>query len=436
MSSPPPATRRAARASVPRPAHAADLRGASRLAIDAVTGVVDLVEAVHANVVGLPGLLDASGARSGVGGLAGWVYRRIRGTTRRVGSGIDAALAPVLDRGLSLPQRDAVVAALNGVLGDHLADTTNPLAIPMRLRREGRPLSLGPRALRRDLPQATGRVLVLAHGLCMNDRQWCYGGHDHGAALARERGYTPLYLHYNTGRRISDNGRALSALLERLARAWPVPIDELVVVGHSMGGLVARAACAVAQDATARGRDIRWLPHLRRLFFLGTPHHGAPLERAGSWVDLLLGASPYTAPFARLGRIRSAGIRDLRHGNVRRSDWHGGDDRREDRRSPTPLPPHVAAYAIAATTAGTARRWPPRRAAGRWPGAGGQRLRPARAAALPAAHPAIAARAGVWHPPPRTAGQSRRLRPPAPLAALSRRATGTARCPRTWAGHR
>lgn len=353
MSSPPPATRRAARASVPRPAHAADLRGASRLAIDAVTGVVDLVEAVHANVVGLPGLLDASGARSGVGGLAGWVYRRIRGTTRRVGSGIDAALAtlaPVLDRGLSLPQRDAVVAALNGVLGDHLADTANPLAIPMRLRREGRPLSLGPRALRRDLPQATGRVLVLAHGLCMNDRQWCYGGHDHGAALARERGYTPLYLHYNTGRRISDNGRALSALLERLARAWPVPIDELVVVGHSMGGLVARAACAVAQDATARGHDIRWLPHLRRLVFLGTPHHGAPLERAGSWVDLLLGASPYTAPFARLGRIRSAGIRDLRHGNVRRSDWHGGDDRREDRRSPTPLPPHVAAYAIAATT--------------------------------------------------------------------------------------
>ncbi len=353
----PTSTRRAAnpvaaRTPSAKPRNAADLRGAGRLAIDAVTGVVDLVEAVHANLVGLPGIFGAS-AGGGTGLVSGWVYRSIRGATRLVGGGIDAALAalaPLLDRGMTLPQRDAVVAALNGVLGDHLAATGNPLAIAMRLRHEGEPLSLGRRALQRQLPHASGRVLVLAHGLCMNDRQWRYGGHDHGAALARDLGYTPLYLHYNTGRRISDNGRQLSARLEQLVAAWPVPIYELVIVGHSMGGLVARAACVVAEEHMDEGRDVRWLPQLRELVFLGTPHHGAPLERAGSWVDLLLGASPYTAPFARLGRIRSAGIRDLRHGNVRASDWRGrGGDAREDRRSPTPLPAHVAGYAIAAT---------------------------------------------------------------------------------------
>jgi len=180
----------------------------------------------------------------------------------------------------------------------------------------------------------------------MNDLQWSYGGHDHGAALAHELGYTPMYLHYNTGLHVSENGRAFSDLLQRAVDAWPVPVEELVVVGHSMGGLVARAACLVAEK-----NGHTWLTRLNKLVFLGTPHHGAPLERAGSWVDLLIGLSPYTAPFARLGRIRSAGIQDLRHGNVRDEDWRDRDgDGRRDGRSPSPLPANARAYAIAATT--------------------------------------------------------------------------------------
>lgn len=329
-----------------RPRNAADLRGASRLAIDAVTGIVDLVEAMHANIVGLPGIFGEARTPS-TGGLPGLVYRSIRGVTRLVGGSIDAslsALAPLLDRGMSLPQRDAVVAALNGVLGDHLAASGNPLAIPMTLRHAGQPLCIQRRALARAFPQASRRVLVLAHGLCMNDRQWRYGGHDHGAALARDLGYTPLYLHYNTGLHVSDNGRSLSAQLDALVDAWPVPVDELAVVCHSMGGLVTRAACIVATDEGSH-----WLPRLRKLVFLGTPHHGAPLERAGSWVDLLFGLSPYTAPFARLGRIRSAGIRDLRHGNMRDGDWRGHEGDRGDHRLPSPLPAHVRAYAVAAS---------------------------------------------------------------------------------------
>lgn len=326
-----------------------DLRGVNRLTIDAITGVTDLVEAMHANISRLPGVLGQAAAGPAPG-IAGLVYRSVRGVTRFVGDGLDLAfaqLAPLLDVVRPPPQREAVVAAVNGVLGDHLDATGNPLAIEMRLRRDGVALTLRRRELAAALPDAGGKPLVLVHGLCMNDLQWDYAGHDHGAALARELGYTPVYLHYNSGRHISVNGREFAALMEQLLRHWPVPVERVAILCHSMGGLVARSACVVAQE-----ERLDWLTRLDRLVFLGTPHQGAPLERAGSWVDKLIGLSPYTAPFARLGKVRSAGIQDLRHGNVRDEDWLDADGGgREDGRLPSPLPKGVRCHAIAASTA-------------------------------------------------------------------------------------
>lgn len=328
----------------------ADLRGIGRLTVDAITGVVDLVESVHATIVALPGPLGAP-VRDPARGISGLVYRSVRGIARFVGDGLDLALAqfaPLLDRIESPPQRDGLVSALNGVLGDHLAATANPLAIRMRLRRDGRPLRLGRKALAAAYPQATGKLLVMVHGLCMNDLQWQWNGHDHGAALARDAGWTPVYLHYNSGRHISSNGREFAARLERLLREWPVPVERFAIIGHSMGGLVARSACHAAARAGQH-----WPARLDSLVFLGTPHHGAPLERAGSWFDMLIGRSPYTAPFARLGKIRSAGIQDLRHGNLLDSDWRKpgrAGDGRHDTRTPVPLPAQVRSYAVAVST--------------------------------------------------------------------------------------
>ncbi len=164
--------------------------------------------------------------------------------------------------------------------------------------------------------------------------------------MARDLGYRVLHLHYNSGRHISHNGRDFADLLQASIAQWP-QVDELVLVGHSMGGLVSRSACHYAALA---GHD--WLPKLHSMVFLGAPHHGAALERGGNGLDLLLGVSPYTAPFARLGKIRSAGITDLRYGNVRDEDWHGQDRfaRAGDRRQPLALPPHVRCFAVAAST--------------------------------------------------------------------------------------
>ena len=133
--------------------------------------------------------------------------------------------------------------------------------------------------------------------------------------------------------------------MESLVRAWPYPIERLAIVGHSMGGLVARSAF---HYGTLAGHT--WPKRLADLFFLGTPHFGAPLERAGAWVDYLVGISPYTAPFARLGKARSAGIKDLRHGDVRDEDWQApASQGARATRSPLPLPAGVRCYAIAAS---------------------------------------------------------------------------------------
>lgn len=328
-------------------ARAADLRGAARLATDATTGLADLVEAMHERIARLPGTGGTLDGRTG--GISGLVYKTIRGVTRVAGGSLDAllgAVAPALGTYAEGGERDAIVSALNGVLGDYLLASGNPLALPMLLRSGGATLPMEPEALAAALPAAGPRLLVLAHGLCMNDRQWLRNGHDHGAALARDAGWTPVYLRYNSGLHVSINGHAFAQQLERLLAAWPVPLQRLAVVGHSMGGLVTRSALHAAMQA-----GMPWPKRMDDLIFLGTPHHGAPLERAGHWVDLVLGATPYAAPFARLGRVRSAGITDLRHGLLLDEDWVGRDRfaRGGDRRQPVPLPAGVRCGAIAAS---------------------------------------------------------------------------------------
>ncbi|HAX19474.1 MAG TPA: permease [Hydrogenophaga sp.] len=333
-----------------------DLRAAAQLASQATQGVINITEGVHQSVRRRLGFSSGASDEQ-ASGLTGQIYRGVRGVAHIVGHGLDGALAtllPLVDDPATHPEdspaREAVLAALNGVLGDRLQSFGNPLAQTMELRQGGQTLPLVPAALKARLgEQASPHLLLLAHGLCMNDTQWRRSGHDHGDALAQALGCTPVYLRYNSGLHTSINGHQLALLLEQLVAAWPVPLERLTIVGHSMGGLVARSAVQVAREAGQR-----WPGLLRELVFLGTPHHGAPLERAGHGVDLLLASSPHTAPFARLGKIRSAGITDLRHGHVLDADWQGRDrfGSPEDHRVPLPLPEGVACFAVAATLAG------------------------------------------------------------------------------------
>ena len=173
---------------------------------------------------------------------------------RGEGDAVLARAAPLQSKRASPPAREAMLAALNGVLGDHLRATANPLLIGMELRQGGKALVLEPAALAQRLPNAnaSGKVLVLVHGLSMNDLQWrgraahATATHDHGAFLADALGYTPVYVRYNTGLSIAENGRLLNEQLAQLWQAWPVPITTLTLLTHSMGGLVSRSAWSIA----------------------------------------------------------------------------------------------------------------------------------------------------------------------------------------------
>lgn len=325
---------------------ASDLRAIALLATEATQAVTAITEGVHQSVwrtLGAP-----AGPRPGqTRGLTGLIYQGINGITQRLGQGVAGALArlePVLQRLEGQPQasfeRTAVIAALNGVMGDRLQASANPLALPMTLRCAGQVLTPSP------------KLLLMIHGLCMNDAQWTVQQGrqtvNHGEALAQALGYTPVYLRYNTGLHVSENGLALAAQLEALVQHWPLALTELSVLVHSMGGLVIRSALHAATQA-----GLQWPSHLKNMVFLGTPHHGAPLERAGNWVDVILGSTPYSRPFAKLGQLRSAGVTDLRYGYLLDADWQGRDrfERQPDRRQPVPLPDNVACFAVAATTA-------------------------------------------------------------------------------------
>ncbi|MBZ4410909.1 GPI inositol-deacylase [Myxococcus sp. XM-1-1-1] len=252
----------------------------------------------------------------------------------------------------SVGKVDVALGVLNGVLGDYLHRQNNALATPMGLYHQGLPLPVEREALRAAHPTSTGRVALWVHGLAVTEAVWAFPSEpttDYGTLLERDAGFTPLYLRYNTGLHISDNGETLAHLLQRLVAEFPVPIAELVLVGYSMGGLVLRSACHLADEA-----GLPWLCLVRRSCSIGVPHFGSPLERMGTVVAQVLRAvpNPYTRLVADVVDLRSSGVKDLGVARLRRQDW-------EDTSTPcTPLrPPQGIAHHLIVGALGQEGRW-------------------------------------------------------------------------------
>jgi pimeloyl-ACP methyl ester carboxylesterase len=222
---------------------------------------------------------------------------------------------------MDLPERgagrlEAAISVLNAVVGDHLRSRSNPLQIELGLCHGGRSLPCTRDAIARAHPAATGKLCVLVHGLAVNEDVWRFPGdraHTYGSLLQRDRGYTPFQVRYNTGLPLCDNGRSLAELMGALVRCHPVKVREVVLVGHSMGGLVVRSACENARQA---GQP--WLKRVAHAFYIGAPHGGAPLERFGNVVARVLRAVgvSHTTLVADVLDLRSAGIKDLGLANL------------------------------------------------------------------------------------------------------------------------
>lgn len=319
-----------------------DLRGINQLASEGIIGVTDLVESMHQRIATLGGVLNPQNTER-TSGLTGFIYRRIQQTTNLVTQGVDLAIksfSPWLPALKDNPTRQQWLAVLNGVIGDHLHATNNPLALPMTWQHQFHTLS--PQQTAEIATQNNRQPLLLIHGLCMNDHLWRRPNHDqsyhdHGHALQQDLGLSPIYLRYNTGQAVFDNGQQLAAQLREFCRHLPADI-QLHVLCHSMGGLVMRSAMHLAE---LNGDD--WHKKLGKVVFLGTPNQGAVLEKTGHLIDYLLSINPYSAPFAKLGQLRSQGIKNLRHGTITHDTITGEHQAIQ-------LPAGVDAYALAAST--------------------------------------------------------------------------------------
>jgi hypothetical protein len=332
------------------------------LAADGVGGIVDRAQELHRAVAGrVFGALGGGPVpvRVAHDAIAGAVYAgaRVAGGTgsRLVGAAVAVTRPPDAPSLTDHPRAGPAVGALNGILGDRLHAEASVLALPMTVRAGGHDVPLTAAALAAAYPDAGARVVVLLHGLCETDASWALGTRREDAPplptyaerLQADLGLSPVVLRYNTGRRISENGQELDELLDELVRRWPCEVRELVLLGHSMGGLVIRSACH-----RAHGSGRPWRGRLTHVVMLGTPHLGAPLEQNVNRATRLLRRVPEALPVASVLDARSAGIRDLRFGAITDDDWDGHPpDLVEDPCGDVPLLEDVRHCTISATLA-------------------------------------------------------------------------------------
>lgn len=365
------------------------LAGMSQLSIMGVLETTSIVEAIHREIALRPfGLFNDKYTRIWSKGISGRVYSLVRSITSLVGKSLAVGInqlsvnpysqmifskkSPPMTGSLKL-----LINAINGVMGDHLVTMGNPLALPMMLydiegdlyRPDTSPniqtsvqsqtyvqsqTSLQSKASEHSQttlqpqPKISGRVIIISHGLCMSYLNW-QPLNEEGlgrSILKHQPRSTVLYLDYNSGQRISINGRQFADLLQNLVMSNP-DISEIDLIGHSMGGLVSRSALYYGVQ-----QGHKWVGKVNKLITLGTPHHGAMLERIGDFVQQTISRLPFAGAISKLGDIRSTGIIDLRHGSIRDEDWKSLTKRSvlaDEYRQLTPLPEHILTYFVAGT---------------------------------------------------------------------------------------
>jgi pimeloyl-ACP methyl ester carboxylesterase len=323
-----------------------EIRALGALAGELLAAGGTVVSDMHAGIASRPFRALGPAARPAQllhDGISAAVYGAVRGGLRAAAHG--GAHAVALRSGgegdpiAATPAGALALGALNGFVGDRLAARDSALALPMTIH--GRTGQRGP------------RLAVFVHGLCESEEAWrglprgdAPERPSYGERLFEELGLTPLYVRYNSGLHVSDNGQRLAELLDGLTREWPLPIEEITLVGHSMGGLVARSACHYA----AAG-ELPWSESVRHVFCLGSPHLGADLEKGANTLAWALGQLPETRAFAHVVNARSAGIKDMRYGSCVEEDWRDcePDELLRDRCGEVPFLPGASYYFVAAT---------------------------------------------------------------------------------------
>lgn len=340
----------------------AQWRGALQLTRDAFDQITARIHEFHraisdkpfSGLEALPGIGDAGApVRVLHDGITDGVYGAVRLTGTAI---LDAATTILRQVERSFPtaaagphrERDLLIGAVAGVVGDHAAVRRNPLMPRLGFYRDGRRVEPRAAALAQTYADATPRLAIFVHGLACTEHGWDFyrdpalpDTAPYSERLAAELGYTPVFVRYNTGLHISGNGRRLAREIARLVSAWPTPVDDIALIGHSMGGLVIRAAAAQAQD-----QGLPWARVVRKVVCLGSPHRGAPLEQAVDRLTGVLARFELSRPWGRVLEVRSVGIRDLKHGATSDADWRSATARRWCEPQPITRLPHAQYHFI------------------------------------------------------------------------------------------
>lgn len=281
-----------------------------RTARDTHLAWLDRVDAVLGRTAGpagtTPGVLHRAIAQGVYGGLGAGLRATGRRLEAAAGLDLGERWDPPLDRG---GRGRFVHSAVNGLIGDRLARERPRVAIPMGVRADGTDVPLDRAGLGAAFPSATGQLVVFLHGLCENESHWNLRREERGSSYPETvaaLGWTPVMLRANTGLSIRENGAALASLLQVVTEAWPVPVERVALVGHSMGGLIFRAAVDVVTAC-----DDPWVSRVSDVVTLGTPHLGAPLAKHVGDGARLLALLPELAAFGRILDMRSVGVHDL-----------------------------------------------------------------------------------------------------------------------------
>lgn len=332
-----------------------EIRGSVKLAGKTFEQVTSRIHEFHRAISDMPfnAMPAVPGMKQGAGatrvvhdGITDSVYSSIKGIGGALFKQVDAVLKtaernfqPATKTAVAITPpaiaRDNVISAISGLIGDAMAQERNPLRVKLGFYRVGHRTVLSSPVLAASYPEATGRLVIFIHGLCCSEHSWRLYAEQHepyGDQL-QTCGYTPLYVRYNSGLHISLNGRTLSRQIEKLVHLWPVPVKEVVLIGHSMGGLLARSAAYKAAKS-----NMAWPGKVPHILCLGTPHNGAPLEQFVHAATPVLETFPLSRPLAKVLNVRSQGIRDLRHGFVADEDWKGRPADALNAEARTPIP--------------------------------------------------------------------------------------------------
>jgi pimeloyl-ACP methyl ester carboxylesterase len=235
------------------------------------------------------------------------VYGSVRLGAKVLGAAINHRVSA--DSPVSLKAQTIV----NGLWGDDLGCFGDDLEISMEIRGSEGDVLVDESGLTDVPPDVAPRLILLIHGLFESEICWRGNEQEHAIMeiLESRSHLTVLNVRYNSGRRISDNGELLASMLDALSRDWPVRIESLALVGNSMGGLLIRSACAVAEQ-----QDQTWLMNVSDIVTIATPHRGTPIEQGVDIVSSVLSLADSTRPLGEFLDSRSEGIKDLRDGTA------------------------------------------------------------------------------------------------------------------------